>query len=182
MNPNDFTVKFGRAARTLEYEDHHLQLIFTFDLGSGGGKSLCLEHWSPHNQRVPQYGLAFNRVKQYLESCGYQVEVSGGFASPLSMQASDVSRVIQAELACGPKAAELGFDVDKCLTPPTRCEFRCASSNTTWDLWLVLEEPGRRLKVVFDERSNQFGIAQGNIFEGFYGTFLETLDAISKVT
>jgi hypothetical protein len=181
MSANDFTVKFGSAARTLEYGDQQGHLVFTFDLGSGGEKSLCLEHWSPQTQRVPRYRVAFERAKQYLESCGYQVEVYGDFAAPLSMQASDVSRLIQAELARQPKPTDFGFDFESCLIPPTRSEFRCFPETTIWDLWLVLEEPRHGLRVVFDEHSKQFGVAQRDIFEGFYGTFTQTLDAISKV-
>jgi hypothetical protein len=181
MSANDFTVKFGRTARTLEYDDHQGQLVFSVDLGSGGDKSLCLEHWSPQNQRVPRYRLAFERAKQYLESCGYHVETYGDFAPPLSMQASDISRLIQAELAHQTQGADFGFDLDRCLVSPTRAEFRCFPENATWDLWLVMEEPRHGLRVVFDEHSKQFGVAQRDIFEGFYGTFIQTLDAVSKV-
>jgi hypothetical protein len=44
-----------------------------------------------------------------------------------------------------------------------------------------MEEPRHGLRVVFDEHSKQFGVAQRDIFEGFYGTFIQTLDAVSKV-
>jgi hypothetical protein len=69
-----FSVKFGSVARTLEYDDSHGRLLFTFDAGSGGAKSICLEHHSSREPRSPQYEIAFQRTKEYLESCGYQVE------------------------------------------------------------------------------------------------------------
>ena len=97
------------------------------------------------------------------------------------MQASDVNRLIQAELAHQTRHSDFGFDLNSCLVFPTRTEFRCFPENTTWDLWLVLEEPRYGLRVVFEEQSKQFGVAQRDIFEGFYGTFIQTLDAISKV-
>jgi hypothetical protein len=31
---NDFSVKFGEIARTLEYSDSEGRMVFTFDLGS----------------------------------------------------------------------------------------------------------------------------------------------------
>jgi hypothetical protein len=42
-----FAVNFGRSARTLEYEDSLGKITLTFDLGSKGAKSLCLEHCPP---------------------------------------------------------------------------------------------------------------------------------------
>ena len=70
-------MKFGSIARTLEYDDPHGHLLFTFDAGSRGAKSLCLEHHAPQKPRPPQYDIAFQRTKEYLESCGYQVETFG---------------------------------------------------------------------------------------------------------
>ena len=73
----EFTVKFGEIARTLDYDDPHGHILFTFDIGSKGNKSLCLEHHAPQTPRSPHYGIAFERTKQYLESCGYEVEIYG---------------------------------------------------------------------------------------------------------
>ncbi len=75
--PNEFTVRFGKYARTLDYDDPHGHILFTFDIGSKGNKSLCLEHHAPQTSRSQQYGIAFERTKKYLESCGYEVEVYG---------------------------------------------------------------------------------------------------------
>jgi hypothetical protein len=84
--PKDFTVKFGKFARTIEYDDSDDHILFTFDVGSkfdfknpsGPGKnSLCLEHYPPSMSRSLRYSIAFERTKQFLESCGYEVEIYG---------------------------------------------------------------------------------------------------------
>ena len=82
----DFTVKFGKYARTIDYDDAAGHILFTFDAGSkfdfknpsGPGKnSLCLEYYAPQASRSPNYGIAFERVKGHLESLGYEVEICG---------------------------------------------------------------------------------------------------------
>ena len=54
--------------------------------------------------------------------------------------------------------------------------------NRMLDLWLVLEEHPQThdgYKIVFDESSRQYGLASsGDVFVGYYGTFIETLDAM----
>ena len=84
--PKEFTVKWGKYARTLEYEDAEGSFIFTFDLGSQydskdssrpGGRSLCLEHHGSRTKRDSRYSRAFERAKQFLESFGYDVEIYG---------------------------------------------------------------------------------------------------------
>ena len=74
--PNDFTVKFGKAARTIEYIDALGQTELTFDIGSDL-KTLILEHYPPSIERPQNYGNAFERAKQLLKECGYRVEVFG---------------------------------------------------------------------------------------------------------
>jgi hypothetical protein len=74
---SEYTVKFGRIARTIEYKDLESQIMFTLDGSPRGPKWITLEHHAPRTPRAPQYSLAFDRVKQYLESCGFQVEVYG---------------------------------------------------------------------------------------------------------
>ncbi len=180
MPSNEYTLKFGRVARTLEYDDPQGHIVFTFDLGQGGDKSLCLEHYLPQNQRVPRYRIAFARAKEYLESCGYSVEVYGALASTLPTNASDITKFIQTDLASHALPENLGLDVEDCLVAPTRSEFRLHTENTTWDMWLVFEEPIHGLRIVFDEHSKQFGVAERDNFLGFYGTFIQTLDALSK--
>ena len=176
-----FNVTFGAAARTLQYKDEQGELVFTFDLGSAGNKSVSLEHYSPQTQRVPRYQVAFERTKQFLESCGYQVEVAGDFAAPPSTTASDITALIQSELATHELPGTFPSDIRSCLLTPTRSEFRLHPENTVWDMWLVFEEPVHRLRIVFDEHSKQFGVAERDVFHGFYGTFIQTLDAISNV-
>lgn len=181
MPLNQFSVKFGRVARTLEYADAQGQLVFTFNFGSGEAKSLALEHYSPQTQQVSRYRLAFERTKQFLESGGYGVEVHGDFAVPQTMTASDVTALIQAELASHMLPDTFPFASRSCLLTPTRSEFRLHHGSAVWDLWLVFEEPVHKLRIVFDEHSKQFGVAERNIFHGFHGSFIQTVDAISKV-
>jgi len=73
----DFTVKFSRKARILEYEDPAGKIEFNFDVRPNHTKCLILEHYSPGYPRPPKYDDAFRRSKQFLDSCGYQVEVFG---------------------------------------------------------------------------------------------------------
>ena len=78
MPSTDFTVQFSkRVARVLECEDETGVIEFTLDSGEHGDKSLCLEHHPASWPRGPRYDLAFQRAKEFLESCGYQVEVYG---------------------------------------------------------------------------------------------------------
>ena len=72
----DFTVRFGKYARTIDYDDSTGHILFTFDSSERGPHTLCLEHHSPQ-KRGPNYGVAFERVKQHLESLGYEVEIYG---------------------------------------------------------------------------------------------------------
>jgi hypothetical protein len=74
----DFTVKFSPKARVLEYDDPAGKIEFTFDfLSPNNIKCLVIDHYPPGMLRPPNYDDAYKRSKQYLESCGYQVEVLG---------------------------------------------------------------------------------------------------------
>ena len=79
----DFTVRFGKIARTLEYEDSEGRIGFGFDGSPKGQKHLVLEHGATAGDfktvipRGARYDLAFERVRQYLVSCGYEVEIFG---------------------------------------------------------------------------------------------------------
>ena len=78
MPSTDFTVRFStRVARVLECEDEAGVIEFGLDSGDHGDKSLCLEHHPASWPRGPRYDLAFHCAKEFLESCGYQVEVYG---------------------------------------------------------------------------------------------------------
>src|ERR1700735_3577789 len=95
---NDFSVKFGKTARTLEYNDPEGHLTFTFDQGSRD-KSLCLEHFPARKQIAPRYGIAFERAKEFLQSKGYKVEMYGDFATSEWIEAKDIKIIIERELA-----------------------------------------------------------------------------------
>ena len=73
----EFTVKFSRIPRTLEYQDAHGSIRFGFDDSGKGPKWLTLEHSAPRTSRGSRYDVAFERTKRYLESCGYQVDIYG---------------------------------------------------------------------------------------------------------
>ena len=73
-SPTEYSVKFGSVAWTVEYKDSRGDIVFTLDEGSHGAKSICLEHHALQTTRPPHYDIAFQKTKEYLESCGYQVE------------------------------------------------------------------------------------------------------------
>jgi hypothetical protein len=76
--PTDFTVRFStEVARVLQCDDATGRIEFTVDAGSKGDRSICLEHHPASWPRGPRYELAFHRAKQFLESCGYEVEIYG---------------------------------------------------------------------------------------------------------
>ena len=78
MVSSSFTVKFSaKVARVLECSDAHGTVEFTVDSGSDGDKSVCLEHHSAGSPRGQRYDVAFRSAKEYLESCGYKVEIYG---------------------------------------------------------------------------------------------------------
>ena len=73
-----FAVRFSPSvARVLECTDLEGTVKFTTDAGSGGNSSICLEHHPSDWPRGERYELAFRGAKEFLESCGYEVEVNG---------------------------------------------------------------------------------------------------------
>jgi len=70
-----FTVKWGKYARTIEYDDPQEHLLFTFDIA--GPKSVVLEHHAPTTPRGSRYTIAFQRTKEFLEETGAHVEIYG---------------------------------------------------------------------------------------------------------
>lgn len=73
-----FTVRFGKTARTIDYTDGIGILVFTFDVsGKNPGARLVLEHWAKTTPRDMRYPTAFKCTKEFLESCGYVVEIWG---------------------------------------------------------------------------------------------------------
>jgi hypothetical protein len=71
----DFKVRFsGDVVGVLECEDAKGTIEFTLDAGSKGDRSICLQHHPANAPRGRRYELAFAKAKQFLESCGYEVE------------------------------------------------------------------------------------------------------------
>ena len=77
----DFSVRFGKIARTLEYDDSEGRIVFAFDGSPKGPKHVVLEHGATAGDfkteipRGARFDLAFERARQYLLSCGYEVEI-----------------------------------------------------------------------------------------------------------
>jgi hypothetical protein len=104
------------------------------------------------------------------------------------MSPSEVSQMIAVEVdGDWNRANPHGVDLRTCLVTPERRRFVEASDESqTCELWLVLEErPQTRggYKIVFDDLRRQYGLAVTDqhgrdVFVGYYGTFLETLDAM----
>jgi hypothetical protein len=104
------------------------------------------------------------------------------------MKTSDVRNRVEQEIAenWGRSNAH-GVDLRTCLVDPRRQQYRDSfDQSRTLDLWLVLEEDTRThggYEIVFDDNNCQYGLATASrdgsrIFLGYYGTFLETLDAM----
>lgn len=89
----DYKVSFGKIARTILYEDFEGVIRFTFD--ASPSKESSERRWTMILERPPgrfrqideiedehlrtveqrQLELAFERVRQYLVACGYQVKI-----------------------------------------------------------------------------------------------------------
>ena len=180
MGDDKFDVKFGTIARTLEYHDSAGEMEFTFDLGGDRqslGQPVVLEHHRPQDQESPRYRIAYKRTGEFLASCGYIV-ICGEFALTPSITSADVTERLTRELATQNYLNDSGFDPIEFLIPPTKKDF---FGPEKWSLWVVLKEPATELMIVFDEFSNQFGIAKDEAFFGFNGTFLQTLADVSKM-
>ena len=117
----------------------------------------------------------------------------------LPMTADDVVQKVEAEIGENWHVSNgHGIDLRKCLVrPPVLLEFKNSwyqwagkvdptnrlLSSATLNLWLVLlERPdtGKGYAIVYDEAADSFGLAGAadRIFDGHYGTFLETLEAM----
>ena len=105
------------------------------------------------------------------------------------MDASEVSRVVTDEIGDDWSISNAhGVDLKRCLVFPTKHDYRDSfNEGADISLWLVLEEvpeDNSGYKIVFDETTQRFGLATGDaqrqhdVFLGFYGTFLETLEAM----
>lgn len=99
------------------------------------------------------------------------------------MHSSEITNLIQAELSSRSLPLRAHPDLGRCLVAPTRASFAGEGEGNITDLWLVLEERPETedgYKIVFDEQTRQFGLATGKrkVFIGFYGTFIQTLEAM----
>ena len=170
-----FTVRFGKAARTLEYRDGAGCIEFTFDLGAEE-RALVLEHHGVRQSRLSNYDDAFLRSKQFLQSCGYKVAESGVARLPAPMTFEEAAALIRAE-TIGPVPSSV-----RLIDLPIRASFEDDAGDTPWSLWLVAElKAGSHSghKLVFDEHTRQFGVASPkNVFLGFWGSFRQTLEAL----
>lgn len=74
---DNFTVKFGRYARTLDYQDGQGHITFTFDVSPKGNKCFYLETGGAKQRALigTRFDAAVERAKKFLESCGYEVEI-----------------------------------------------------------------------------------------------------------
>ena len=71
-------VRFSsKVARVLECDAPGGTIKVTLDSGSSGDKSICLEHHPRGWARSADYPVAFEAAREYLVSCGYEVEVYG---------------------------------------------------------------------------------------------------------
>ncbi|HYX71806.1 MAG TPA: hypothetical protein VE732_03480 [Nitrososphaera sp.] len=104
------------------------------------------------------------------------------------MESSEISEIIEREINDNWSLSNAhGVELKRCLVPPTKLVYQDSfKEGETIELWLVLEEiPEDKsgYKIIFDEESRMFGLATGgahghDVFIGFYGTFLETLEGM----
>jgi len=96
------------------------------------------------------------------------------------MKPKEISKIIEKEINCDWSISNAhNCDLKKCLVRPQKRLF-IAFGNEIRELWLVLEEyPEAKdgYKVVFDDKTMQFGLAQHNEpkdwFLGVQGNFLD---------
>jgi hypothetical protein len=181
-SPASFVVELKYQA--LEYRDSTVHIAFGWEVHvNAKDKSCTLWHHAPHRRRGPGYDLAFERSKQLLESRGWRVEIGGVARLKPPITAEEVSWSIDSELAGAKPPIPKPVDF---LIPPRRVVMVSDNNKSDeWDLWVVLESrPGlhRSHKIVFEEQSGQFGLATAqNIFVGFWGSFVQTLQALEAV-
>jgi hypothetical protein len=77
---DEYNVILGTVARTILYRDAIGTLTFTFDVDSVNGQNIVI--LDPHSKSLIEceqvrINLAFERIKKYLISRGYKVELFG---------------------------------------------------------------------------------------------------------
>jgi hypothetical protein len=103
------------------------------------------------------------------------------------MTPSEITKIIEREINGNWELSNWhGCDLKKCLVRPTK-KFYSDGLDTEikHELWIVLEELPETLegyKVVFDEKTRNFGLAMsstnGDYYLGRYGTFLEAFKSM----
>ena len=105
----------------------------------------------------------------------------------IAVTPQQLTRLIEEDLKqAGTAFVWHGRSLSKCLQEPEKRRFlNSHADNTPEDLWLVFEEgptPGEGYMVVYDESSNEFGLAVQGITDpvviGLYGGFVETLNSM----
>lgn len=103
------------------------------------------------------------------------------------MIAVEISEIIEQEIAGKWSLSNWhGVNLKRCLVEPVKQFYEnTAPSKKPVELWLVLEETPEDksgYKIVFDETNGLFGLAicgqKKDVFLGYYGTFLETLEGM----
>jgi hypothetical protein len=104
------------------------------------------------------------------------------------MEAGEVSKIVESEINGNWSLSNAhGVDLKRCLVKPQKQVYEDSfNPNETIELWLVLEEiPEDKsgYKIVFDEKTGMFGLASEgfhelDVFIGFYGSFLNTLEGM----
>ncbi len=99
------------------------------------------------------------------------------------MSPAEISRAIATEInGDRTRRNPHGVDLKRCLVKPVLRRFADGGNKArSLELWLVLDEHPMAhdgYAVVFDDSQGQYGLANGDVFLGYYGTFLQTLDAM----
>ena len=104
------------------------------------------------------------------------------------MEAAEVYQIVEREILGDWSSSNAhGVDLKRCLiNPPERRVYQESGTQQEMHLWLVLEEmpdDHTGYSIAFDDAASMFGLATRGwhgeeIFLGYYGTFLETLEAM----
>jgi hypothetical protein len=103
------------------------------------------------------------------------------------MNAEEVSTIVKDDIGDRWEQANAhGVDLRTCLVTPEKKTYTQPVTGEAIDLWLVPEEDPKTqkgYKIVFDETERLFGLATAqkngpDVFIGFYGTFMETLESM----
>ena len=172
-----YSVQFSQTARVVEYSDPEGKIEFTFDIEKATQK-LILEHFPLSLARPLRYDFAFAETIRFLETSGHAVRVYGTAILPEALNEEQVEVFVESQL---PDPFPLAF---RLVVPPRRTEM-LSHKGPSWQLWLVAEAidgAHRDSKIVFDEGSKQFGVAnESNVFLGFWGSLDQTIAAIGTL-